>query len=383
MILLNRLRLRSLRWVLLAPLALALAACSTGGQTDPASWPGVSADETQAYVAFGGGVYAVNLENGNEEWRYPREPSRDLSFYAAPAIASDNVVYAGAYDGTVRAIRADTGEEIRVFDGLDGRIVGSPVVAGDLLLVPTHSGTLYALNRHSGAEVWQRALGGPLWSAPRVDGDTVYVASLAHTLYAIRLNGGEDRWQEAADLGYAIADTPTLQDGSLLTGILGDSLVALRAIDGKELWRAPSAGWLWGSPAISDGTAFFGDVNGNVYALDLATGAEVWKATPGGGVTSSPVAVDGRLVVGFENGELMAFDLATRNVVWRATAAGPIFTDPVVVGGKVLVAVTAQQALLQAFLPDPAYLRQPRPWDSAGGLRIGRPAWTFSPEEKG
>jgi outer membrane protein assembly factor BamB len=284
------------------------------------------------------------------------------------------MVYAGGYDGHVYALEAETGKvqwEFPSADGSqatsDGRIVASPTIAGDLLLVPTDGGTLFFLDRQTGETLRTFDAVGPLWSAPRVEGDTAYLASLSHTLYAIDLTSAEQRW--SVDLGYAIADSPTLEASLLLTGVLGDSLVALRAQDGNQSWTIPTAGWLWGSPAVQDGLAYFGDATptgwttkdgqGNVYAVDLTSRETIWQK-PTAAVSNSPLIVDGRLIVGFENGELIAYDLADGTVVWDALAAGPIQGDPVVADGKLIVGVTSPKTVLQAF-------------DSA----TGDSAWTF------
>ena len=360
---------RRLAWGLVPLMAFVLAGCSTAGGA-AASWPSVSAGADRVYVAYGPAVYAVDLA-GDEVWRYPMQAVRDLAFYAAPAVSEDGMVYAGAYTGHLFALDAETGDlewEFPTADGADGtadgRIVGSPTIAGDVLLVPTDGGTLFFLDRLTGETLRTFDADGQLWSAPRVEDGTAYLASLAHTVFAIDVSSAEQVW--ATNLGFAVADSPTLEAGTVLAGILGDSLVALQARDGQEVWRAPSEGWLWGSPAVVDGQAIFGDVFGNVYALDLADGRLLWQQTPGEAVTSSPVVVDGRVVIGFESGKLVAYNLETQSVDWDETAAGAILSDPVVAGSSVIVAVTSKEALLQAF-------------DAA----TGDPRWNYLPASGG
>ena len=383
----NRFRFPSPRWALLLPASLLLTACATGASSaNPASFPSVSVGDGTAYVAAGPAVYAVDIETGAMKWKYPAEASSDVSFYAAPAIAEDGVIYLGSYDKSVHAVDAATGAEIRKFEAPDGRVIGSPVVAGDLLLVPTDGGSLYAYQRHNGEPKWKfTSVGdacGPdansppcsFWSAPLIDGETVYIASLSHLLYSIDLASGGERWDAPVELEAAIADTPALEDGLLLTGVLGNSLVGIRAQDGEEMWTAPTSGWLWGSPVVADSTAYFGDATptwwttkdgvGNVYAFDLASHQVIWQ-TPTAATSTSPLIVDDRLVVAFENGQLIAYDLSG-NDLWHKAAFGPILADPVVAEGKVIVAVTSKEALLQAF-------------DSATGAS----AWDFLPDENG
>jgi len=373
--------LRSLRWVLVPLAGLALGACASVAQLGPTSWPGVSANEDHIYLAAGNAVFALDLE-GDEEWRFPAEPEPAVSFYAAPAVSDDGLVYAGAYNGHVYAIDAASGELVWEFpdplaakDLSDGRVIGSPVIAGDLLLVPTDGegnkdglgsprrGTLLFLDRASGEVLRSFDAPGPLWAAPLVDDDTAYVASLGHTLHAIDLATAEERW--SIDLSYAIADTPAMQNGTVLTGILGGSpapcdgeqpasgsrcaLVAVDAAGGEVVWRAPIEGWLWSSPAISDGTAVFGDVEGNLYAIDLASGDVLWRQDPGGAVTTAPVLVDGIGVVGLGSGEIIAYDLETQDVVWRARARGPVLSRPVVTGPQLIVAISGRTPMVQSF----------------------------------
>lgn len=353
------------RWALILPAVFLLAACSAG-QAGPTSWPNVSAGDSVAFVAKGPAVHAIDLNSGAERWRFPQTPDTKRSFYAAPAVAEDGVIYAGGYDGSVHALDADTGAPLPEWQPspLQGRVIGSPAIAGDLVLVPSDGGKLYALERGSGRLVWAFDAGGPLWSAPRVDGDTVFVASLAHRVFGVNLANGQKVWE--TDLGFAIADTPTLQNGSLLVGTLGDSLVALDTRNGQEAWRAPTAGWQWGSPAIGDSTAYFGDVTGSVYALDLSTGQQVWVDPAGGAITSSPVIAEGLLIVAFQDDRVAAYDLEKGTVAWQATTAGPIQADPVVAGGKVVVAVNNNETLLQAF-----------------DLKTGAPVWNFQPAPAG
>lgn len=364
-------------WLLAPVFALALAGCATGNAT-PTSWPGVSAAGDRVYVAFGPAVYAVDLD-GKELWRYPSEPVRDQTFFAAPAVAEDGTVYAGAYNGHLFALDPEDGDVIWEFptadgDGgtADGKIVGSPTIAGDELLVPTDGGTLFFLDRQTGETLRTFDAVGQLWSAPRVDGDTVYLASLAHTIYAVSLASAEPLW--TANLGYAIAASPTLEEGTVLAGILGDALVALDAGDGSEVWRAASQGWLWGSPAVADGQAYFGDAIpatltkkrvGNVYALDLATQRIIWTKTTEA-TTTSPLIVGEHVIVAFEDGSLVSYDIVNGGAAWDEATSGPIYSNPVLAGVNVVVGVTSKTALLQAF-------------DAA----TGDPSWSYLPASGG
>jgi outer membrane protein assembly factor BamB len=329
-----------LPWLLLLPAALLLTACGAAGQSGPVSWPSVSTDGTTAYVASGPQVYAVDVETHKLKWSYPVEPSRDVSFFAAPGIADDGIVYIGSYDKSVRALDAESGEQLDAFTELDGRVIGSPVVAGDRLLVPTDGGSLYALERSSLDEEWRfqaetdtcrppsegrKEPSCSIWSAPLVDGGSVYVATISHVLYGIDLESGRELWK--APMAAAIADTPALDDGVLLTGVLGNSLVLIGADDGQELWTQPTSGWLWGSPVVADGIAYFGDTTptvwttkdgeGNVYAFDLAAQEVVWQKAKTAATTTSVIA-DDTLIVALRT--VSSSLRPSGNEIWRQAA---------------------------------------------------------------
>ncbi|MCK4962606.1 MAG: PQQ-like beta-propeller repeat protein, partial [Anaerolineales bacterium] len=126
--------------VLILIMAILLTGCGAGGAITASSWPGISTDETTVYLAFNQFVHAIDLESGEESWHYPEEPDRAISFFASPAIADDGLVIIGGYDKVVYALEPGVGGNVRVvwkFEGASDRIVGSPVVAGDLVLVPS------------------------------------------------------------------------------------------------------------------------------------------------------------------------------------------------------------------------------------------------------
>ena len=78
-------------------IAVTLSACA-GGVTTATSWPGLTVDDQYAYVAYNTQVYAVDLINGSERWRYPAEPDNKITFYADPSLSQDGQLIVGGYD---------------------------------------------------------------------------------------------------------------------------------------------------------------------------------------------------------------------------------------------------------------------------------------------
>ena len=69
-------------------IASLLSGCTGAGTATTTSWPGLTLDPEAGvgYVAHGSHVYAINLLNGSQTWRFPNEPVRNSTFDAPPAI---------------------------------------------------------------------------------------------------------------------------------------------------------------------------------------------------------------------------------------------------------------------------------------------------------
>ena len=116
-------------------LAISLSAC-VGVQTD---WPGLSADEQSAYVAFNNHVYAVNLDDGTQKWRYPVEQDNTKTFFASPALSPDGQLIVGGYDSVLYSLNPETGGPTNWnFPDAENRYIASALATeeGELRLPP-------------------------------------------------------------------------------------------------------------------------------------------------------------------------------------------------------------------------------------------------------
>ncbi len=94
---------------------------------------------------------AAGLAEMRQSGATPRDPWPDCSYFyahSAAAVLANGIVYAGALDGKLRALSADDGRELRVFEtaraftasnGIDGHggsiDVASAVIQGDHLFI--------------------------------------------------------------------------------------------------------------------------------------------------------------------------------------------------------------------------------------------------------
>ena len=131
----------------------------------------------------GDGLYAIDPDNGEEEWRF--EPGAAVE--SSPAIAEDGTIYVGAGDDNLYAIDQN-GEEEWSFE-VDDSVTSSPAIGADgtIYVGDSHDedGGLYAVNP-DGTEKWNFETGDRVRSSPAIGQDgTIYFGSHDNNLYAI------------------------------------------------------------------------------------------------------------------------------------------------------------------------------------------------------
>lgn len=234
-----------------------------------------------AALVLAGGIFSCSEPAPEVDARMFRLDGQRSGVYPPPAsAASGTIVWTFTTGGAVRS---------------------SPVVAGDLLLVGSGDGHLYALDRRSGAERWRFAAGSPVNASPAVQGGLVFIGDRANKFYALELGDGRLRWQAATG-----PDRP---------------------------WPWGHEGWDYytSSPAVVGDLVIFGSGDGNVYAFDARSGAERWRAATGGRVRTSPAMADSSVYFGSTDGVFYAFDLATGTLRWKYETEG-VSHDATVVG---------------------------------------------------
>jgi outer membrane protein assembly factor BamB len=333
--------------------SILVAGCGSGSALTAAGWPGLATDESHVYLAYGPAIYAIDMSTNRESWHYPEEPGRNAIFFAPPALSQEGFIVVGGYDSVVYTLEPSSSgnvDEAWIFDGASGNIIGAPVVAGDIVLVPSADHSLYALDLSTGDPIWNQAFSTEeaLWSAPLVEGDVIYLASLDHRVYAINLNTGMELWCTEA-LNGAIADTPTLAGKLLLVGTFNSQLVAVDIErKGQIAWAFDTDSWVWGSPTIADGLAYFGDYNGVAYAVDVTDGQEVWRETLDGPITATPAYGDGEVFFVTEAGTVYAFETGSNKPAWTSNPNlnGRLLSDPVLSGDMLFVATMESECVI-------------------------------------
>ena len=175
------------------------------------------------YIASDGGtVYALNARTGKLRWSAQSDSrfgSREF-FYASPTVAYGRV-YIGNTDGTMYVFGAKSGKLLWARP-LGSYIYGAAAVWNRRVFVGTYDGKFYALDAATGDTVWQIEAPGAVHAAPTVMAGLVYYATCSSC-------GSEA--QRSVKLG-------------------PDGTYAVRARDGRQVWRFP--GGKYASPVVAD-----------------------------------------------------------------------------------------------------------------------------------
>ena len=167
-------------------------------------------DGTLSAMALNDGRNLWNQVIGVPEGRTELERMADVD---GPAVLDDTVVYATSFKKETVAIDGPTGRPLWARD--NGGAGGLGLASGSVV-VADPAGTVWALDKSSGAPLWSNdKLARRSLTAPTVQGDYVVVGDYDGYLHWLRLDNGEEAARERAG-GKALRAKPVIVDGILL-----------------------------------------------------------------------------------------------------------------------------------------------------------------------
>ena len=304
------------------PLLLAALIGCAGRIATPEGWSGGAVGGDTLYIGTrAGDVRALNIESGEEIHSgftlVGEEAQRGV--YGTPVLRGDTL-YFGGYDGYLYA-RFTPSLDKKWEEPLDSPIVGGPTLAGDVVLVGTDSGKVYAFDQQADEQQrwaaslrWTFQTGNKVWSSPIATEDVVYATSLDKNLYALSLEDGSKLWQFSTN--GAIASTPAYDEGTVYFGSFDSVFYAVNASDGTLRWKFDGAdSWYWGVPLVYGSDVFAPSLDGKLYALDKRTGELRWTLTTEGPIVGSPVVIFDMIAIGSDDGSLHIARISDGNPV--------------------------------------------------------------------
>ena len=189
--------------------------------------------------------------------------------------------------------------------------------------------------------LWKYDGGELIEFPPIVVDDRLYFIDNDGALRRARRRDRQDRLEEA-HLAALNASSPAYDDGVLYSVSLEPGqAIAVRAKDGKVLWRKELGAGAESSPMVVRGRMYFGDEGGQFYALDAKDGSTIWQTSLGGSVKAAPALDDGTLFVGDYGGNMNAVRASDGELLWQTpdlgtgVGSGRIYSTAAVAFGRV------------------------------------------------
>lgn len=372
------------RLMILVLLLATVFLTSCAGAAGAGSWPGLSTDGENLYVAYGAGVLGIEADSQELLWSY-RPENAALFFYAPPSVQNGRAII-GDFGAPQGLFSPQTVVSIYGLDVSDNvvqpiwarndlakdRIVAAPLQVDDVAYVATADNLLLALESETGAELWRFTADFSIWAQPTYHEGTLFIASLDRYLYAIDAEDGSEKW--SVKLSGAMSAQPVVNpESNLVYAASYDREVHAFDIEsGEEQWSVQASDWLWSAPALADDAVYFGDSSGNVFAVNATSGEILWESDVHrmnvvagvvqnpplqikGSIQASPIVHNGVVYIASlgniesEEGLLVAMDAATGEELWQTTTPAPLFSTPVIVGDVIVVAMQSEAGILQGY----------------------------------
>jgi serine/threonine-protein kinase len=132
----------------------------------------------------------VEAADGKMRWRFLAE-----KWFWTKAVAYDNTIYAGCFDGRVYALGAENGEKLAEFD-LGSPIYSWPVLVGGSIIITSEEGKVYAIDVSTNQIKLLADVEEAVYAPPCASGGVVYIYSQTQNLYALNAASGAKLWSQ-------------------------------------------------------------------------------------------------------------------------------------------------------------------------------------------
>ncbi|MFC1878310.1 PQQ-binding-like beta-propeller repeat protein [Chloroflexota bacterium] len=305
-----------------------LVSCTGAGATT--SWPGVTVDleRETIYLANGPHVYAVDMNEGLEKWRFPDKAANNISFYAAPALTEEGHLIVSGYDNLLYGLNpAEFEPANQTFLDVRSTSVEQAKTEGLEKLQLTEADVI--------VEVKEQGSAGFLGFGSSLSCVRLTIKDVEDSEAAA---GADDspcdptKWAFVGAKNRFVA-APLVAHGLIFAPNADNNLYTLN-LSGNLRWQYEVDHTLWSKPTVNGKTVYISSMDHHVYAIDIETGDLLWKSEDlGGAIAGDPtLGPDGVLYVGTLGSNMVALDTASGSVLWRFTADGWVWSGPTLEG---------------------------------------------------
>ncbi|MET0751397.1 MAG: PQQ-binding-like beta-propeller repeat protein [Solirubrobacterales bacterium] len=218
----------------------------------------------------------------------------------------------------------------------------SPIVARGTLYFQDKDALLYALSADKGKVEWKKDIGGLGAASPAYSHGVIYAVTLQRApgvdegeALAMRANDGKLLWR--FPLPGRSETSPMVVGSNVIVGSESGDIFALDRKTGKPDWQVSTAGAVKGGLALDEGVVYGANYAGEVFALRASSGATVWRSSTqgsslgrGGPVYSTPAVAFGRVFLGSIDNRVYSFDQDTGELLWSHSTGDWVYAAPAV-----------------------------------------------------
>jgi outer membrane protein assembly factor BamB len=222
---------------------------------------------------------------------------------------------------------------------------------GTVFFPQVDCGRLIALNKDTGAVLWQRDIGSGSVSLLLVSSDgTLYVSAQSaaagcggHTKVVAISSDNKLLWETvvASQTNESVSSAALAEDGSLYASLQSGCLLRINSATGAISKTYDLGEAALTAPALVPGGGLYITTRGgDLIAIDPAAG-EVWRKALGRPFDTAPMATaDGGVLVSRPDGRLRAYS-QDGTLLWLLDLSGrrglPLTTDPIQAGNRIFV----------------------------------------------
>jgi outer membrane protein assembly factor BamB len=268
----------------------------------------------QDQAGANGFLIAWDADTGRERWRFNSAPIE------SSPLLHGNRLFVGTWDHNVYAINAKNGRKIWSFQA-DNQVNSSAAYWRGRIFIGSDGGTLYALSAKTGKLLWSRSEAREFWYAtPTVAYGRVYVGNTDGTMYVYGAKSGKLLW--ARPLGSYIYGAAAVYRRKVFVGTYDGKFFALDAATGDTVWEIPANGAVHSAPTVMDGLVYYAVCSScgseaqrsvargpdSTYAVRARDGKRVWRFRAG--KYANPVVADDQRI--YVTGRSQQYALAPR-----------------------------------------------------------------------
>lgn len=298
-----------------------------------------------------------------EAWDYG---PRGAFGFGSPLSAGDQLVVS-TLAGEVHILDLETGD-VSGREEVGGAVEGAPVITEDRLFVPLveENAGITAFDLLEGGRAWrwrEAAVVSPLCFRDSL----LYAADVRGRVTALSAEDGAVRWQHEPDSSVAYLGGPVLTKDRLVAVDDRGRVTAFDPISGTVRWQIDLDRPVTRTPAVRGDTVYVSTAEGLLAALDVEDGETFWRYQgPGVALRFTAPSVDAhRVVVGGSDGRVRALDARTGHPLWNVQLGGPVGGAPLLTPDHVITGAADGRL----YMLDPR--DGARRWSQSVGGRVG------------